>query len=406
LRRIVNRGAVASLILSRVIYAINWYNIAAVFTFIAADLHQNVSGLGVLTASFYGGLGLFQVPGGILAAKYGAKNTATYGTMIASVASFLTAFCSGFDQLVLLRFIVGIGMALFFGPGITLVAKAFREGSQGIGVGAFNGAYYGGGALGLFAWSVLAESIGWRASLGTSGAIGILGGLLLLVYLPRDEVRKGFTVKASDLKRVLSSRWLLALSLELFGVGSGSVLINTFMVYYLEQSLKLKPISAGVIGSLSPFCAVFASPLCGALYDRTKRARLLLFFLGLGLAFGVGIVSFGSVYSAVGSTLLAGASSGAFTVAYLAARDFSRKWPEYETLAVNYVNSVQMLAGFWSPVVFSMIAVSYGYGVSWLGAAAYTFVLISIILLAKDEGQRFNLDNHQKKGATSLQPSH
>lgn len=388
MKHVLNRSAVASLVLARTAYSVNWYNVAAVYAFIAYDFAQNVSGLGVLTASFYVGLGLFQIPGGIAAAKFGPRKTAICGMFLSSAAAFLTAFTFEFYQLVLLRFVVGVGMALFFGPGITLIAKAFRRESQGLGVGVFNGAFYLGSALGLFGWSVLAELAGWRLSLAVSGGLGILGGLLLLAYLPRDELRKEFTVKMVDLRRVLSNRWLMLLSLELFGVGSGQILIATFMIYYLEQSLKLGPASAGIIGSLTPLCAILASPLFGILYDKIKKTRLLLFLLGAVLAFAVGMVSIGNVYSAIGATLIAGTSSGAFTISYLAARKVRAASAEYQTLAVSWVNSIQMVAGFWSPVAFSLLVISFGYATSWLVGAAYTFILISVILLARERRGR------------------
>lgn len=382
--KILSRGAVSSLIFSRTLYAVNWYNVASVFAFIAYDFRQNVSGLGIVTASFYAGLGAFQVPGGIIAAKIGPRKTAVYGMMLASVAASLTALTFDFNQFVILRFFVGVGMALFFGPGVTLVAKYFRRGSQGFGVGLFNGAFYLGGGLGLFVWSVLGVLVGWRVSLGTSGALGILGAFLLLAYVPKEEW-KGFVVKASDLRRILSDKWLLLLSLELFGIGSGSILVSTFMVFYLEQSLKLGPAIAGGIGGIAPFFAVFASPLVGVLYDKTRRVRLLLFLSGSALAIAVALVAIGSILSAVVSTMIVGLCAGAFTVSYLAARQAASKWPEYESLAVSWVNSIQMLAGFWSPVTFSILVISIGYADSWLVAAVYTFLLISVILLAKDK---------------------
>jgi MFS family permease len=384
LRRVLDRGAVTSLVLSRAAYAINWYNVAAVYAFIAIDFGLNVSGLGILTASFYIGLGLFQIPGGIIAAKLGPRRTAVYGMLLSSFAALMTAFTFQFYQLVLLRFFVGVGMALFFGPGVTLIAKAFHKESQGLGVGAFNGAFYVGAALGLFGWSVLADLTGWRLSLAASGVLGILGGLLLLASLPKDSLRKGFIVKMTDLKKVLSNRALFLLSFELFGIGSGQILVNTFMIYYLEQTLRLGPVSAGIIGSLSPLCAILASPLFGILYDKTKRTRLLLFLLGSALAIAVAIASIGNIYSAIGATLIAGSSSGAFTISYLAARKIHAASAEYETLEVSWVNTIQMFSGFWSPVAFSLLVISFGYGTSWLVGAAYTFLLISAILLAKE----------------------
>lgn len=380
MNRLIDRDAYTSLFFSRTIYAVNWYNIGALFTFIAVDFNLNVSGLGIAAACFYIGVGLFQVPGGIVAARYGARNTAIMGMLIASTAVTLTALTAEFYQLVILRFIVGIGIAFFFAPGVTLIARTFRRESQGFGVGTFQSAFYLGGILGLFAWSVLADIAGWRFSLVMSGILSLLGGVLIFLKVPTDEMRSDFVVKFEDLRRILANRWLILLSLELFGFGSGTFLLSSFMVYYLEQSLHLSPSLAGIIGSLTPLIAIVASPISGMLYSKTKNARLLLFSLGLMLACALALDAVGSVPFAVASSILAGFGSGAFTVGYLAARDSMAASVEYESLAVSWVNSIQMLAGFFSPIVFALLVLSFGYGLSWLAGGAYTLVLISIIL--------------------------
>ena len=381
LKRLIDRDAYASLFFSRTAYAINWYNAAAVFTFIAYDFNLNVTGLGVATAVFYVGVGVFQIPGGVVAAKYGARKTAISGMLISAIAALLSAFTSQFYQFVLFRFLVGLGMGLFFGPGVTLVARTFSRKSQGFGVGTFQSAFYVGGVLGLFTWSVLAESAGWRFSLITSGILGVLGGVMLFLRVPEDEHESGFMVKTSDLRRILSNRRLVLLSLELFGFGSGTFLISGFMVYYLEQSLHLSPSLAGIIGSLAPLCAIIASPLCGMIYSKTKNARLLLFSLGLILAGAIALDAFGTVEAAIVSSLGAGIGGGSFTVGYLAARDHVVGSSQYESLAVSWVNTIQMLAGFWVPVMFSLLVLSFGYSVSWLAGAICTLGLTSIILV-------------------------
>jgi len=385
LRKLHNYRAVCSIIFSRTVYAVNWYNVAAIFVFIAGDFGQNVSGLGLVTASMYIGLGIFQIPGGIIAAKYGPRKVAFYGMLISSAASLFTAFASEFYQLILLRFFVGVGLALFFASGVTLIAKLFGRKSGGLGVGVFNGAFYMGAGLGIFAWTVLAELVGWRPSLASSGVLGILGAFLLLVYVPKDELREDFVVKLADLRKVLSNKWSSILSLELFGFVSGSILITTFTVFYLEQSLKLSPVFAGIIGSLTPLCAVIASPLMGMLYDRLRRARLLVFSSGLGLVVSLALVAVGNVYSTILATIIVGVCTGCvFTVSYQSALEAQSASVEYETLAISWVNCIQMFAGFWSPLAFSLLVISFGYAISWLVASGYTLLLISVVLLVKE----------------------
>jgi MFS family permease len=159
------------------------------------------------------------------------------------------------------------------------------------------------------------------------------------------------------------------------------------MVYYLEQALHLSPSLAGIIGSLTPLCAMASSPLCGMLYAKTKNARLLLFSLGVLLAFAVALDAIVGVAFAIVSAILAGFGSGAFTVGYLAARDSMAASAEYEPVAVSWVNTIQMLAGFLSPIVFSLLVLSFGYGFSWLASGVYTLVLISMILYPVNTNQ-------------------
>ena len=73
-----------------------------------------VSGLGTLTSSFYLGIGLFQVPGGILAAKWGPKRVVTIGILISSLSAIGVSFTSSIPEAAVLRFFVGAGMAFVF----------------------------------------------------------------------------------------------------------------------------------------------------------------------------------------------------------------------------------------------------------------------------------------------------
>ncbi len=382
MKGIINRGAVASLIISRTIYAVNWFNMASIFVLVAPAFNQNISGLGLVTGSFYLGLGIFQIPGGVLAAKIVPKKTAVYWTAIASLAAFLCAFSTEFSQIILLRFLVGLGMALFFSPGVTLIAKYFRRESEGLSVGWFNAVFYLGGAVGFFVWSVLAEIVGWRLSVVISGGLGLLTALSLVFFVPKDSVSEHFTIRVSDLRRILLDRWLLLLNLELFGVISGSSLVTTFMVYYLADALKVGTALAALIGSLAPLSAILASPIFGLLHDKTRNARKLLFISGATLALGLSLASLGTIYFAAISSIMVGfCLAASLTIGFAAAREVRPVGPEYETLAVSWVNNIQMFAGFWSPIAFSVLVVSFGYSHSWLIAATYTFLLISIILL-------------------------
>ena len=74
------------------------------------------------------GIGIFQIPAGILAAKYGPRKIAIYGILItSSYAAFLSGLSTDLHHMIILRFIVGLGMAFFFGPSVILISKDSRE---------------------------------------------------------------------------------------------------------------------------------------------------------------------------------------------------------------------------------------------------------------------------------------
>lgn len=366
------------------IYAVNWFNIASIFPMLAVDFAEDISGLGSISGSFYLGLGIFQIPGGLLAARVGPRRTATYGTMLASSAALLSGLISEFYQLTLLRFIVGAGMALVFAPGVTLMAKYYRRGAEGLGVGFFNTAFHLGGVVGLFGWVLLGHLVGWRLSLVSSGGLGIVTALLVWLFVPRDYNRSDFRFTIHALRGVLLNRTLLILSVTLVGMSVGTSLIGSFIVYYLQDSMGAAATTAGAVGGLTFAVAFLASPIAGRLFDRTRNVPWLLLMSGAILSVGVAATALGTFYAALVAVILTGISSGAaYTVGFAAAREAEIPDPEYETFAVSWVNSISLSAAFWSPVVFSFTVIRFGYPIAWVSGSLYSFMLVLPILMLR-----------------------
>ncbi len=381
---VVNRGAVASLILGRIVYAVNWYSMATVFVLTARELNQDVSGLGLVTAAFFVGIGIFQVPGGVLAAKIGPRLTAIYGTTIASLAALLTGFSANLAEIVVLRFFVGMGMAFVFSPGVILMTRFLRKGSEGLGVGLYNSAFSLGGVVGLSGWAVLASGFGWRVSLVTGGVLGLLTAGLLWFLVPEDVRRSDFNVELQHLRLVLLDKWLIALSVGMLGLQIGSTVYSNFMAYYLESVVHVGVGEAGTIASLISVFALASAPFAGRLFDKYGHAKQLLLASGVVMAVGVGVAFIGTVYSAILAGVLVGLAAGAgFTFGFSSAREANKLDREYETLAVSWVNSISLFGDFAPPLLFSYLVVQYGYSSAWLSMAVLAFVLVISLLFSK-----------------------
>jgi MFS family permease len=393
---------VLSLIFARIFYAVNWFNISSIFYLIVIDFKQDISMLGLITASFLVGIGLFQVVAGILAAKYSPTKIAICGILIASVASLFTGLAIELSQIMILRFLVGIGMAFFFGPSVILISDYLGNGSEALGVGLLNSAQASGAIIGIFGWVLIAEMVGWRISLLISGVLGLVSGLFLVFALTRgvkkmndkgqqqqhhqQQSRPSYgTIKLSDLRQTLLNRSLIILGLALLGIQIGWIVISTFTVFYLKDHLHISPTIAGLVGSLSLVSILIFSPIFGGIYTKVKNSKNLLILCAVALSVSISIIALNTLYAAIISVILAGFfAAGGFIIPYAKAKEINEKYqPMYQTLAVSFVNGVSLFGAFWVPLLFSGIAKHSGYSMAWMLGSLLTSVLVIPLIKQK-----------------------
>ena len=389
-----NLAASASLIIARTFYGVNWFNIAAIFPLIALEFGQDVALLGSMSATFLIGVGAFQVPSGIFAARYSPRTSAIAGIAISSAAALVSGLAFEASQLIWLRFIVGSGMAFFFSSGVVLIANYASRNSPGLSIGLMNAAHSVGGVIGILGWIIIAIAIGWRQSLILGGAIGLATALLMVLTIPRAENagstsdRKPLT--GSHVYKVLTSRPIIALGLALTGIQAAWALTLTFIVVYL-QGLGASFEIIGIIASVALISAIVSAPLIGRIYDRVlKDARKVLLICGVAISLATALISTAALPVIVAAVIVIGFfAGGAFTVAYAKARRMPVKGlqldgngPNIGALNVAWVNGLSLLGILWMPVAFSY-AVQYGggYHAAWIIAAVITALFATIPLL-------------------------
>jgi MFS family permease len=418
---------VFSIVLARILYAVNWFNISSIFYLILIDFDQDVSMLGLITSGFLIGIGLFQIPAGILAAKYDPRLIIVFGTMLLSVSSLLSGLVSEIYQMVFLRFLVGVGMAFFFGPSVILISRYLGKGSEGFGVGILNSAHSLGGIIGIFGWIILAEITGWRMSLLFSGILGIASGLLLYYTIfrkstnddihnydqndkiqehtlhdPRIPLEKnsaenesisGFPINFGSLGSLMLNRSMLLVALSLLGIQIGWNLISTFIVLYLKFEFDITSMMAGIIGVLTLIVNVIFAPFFGKLYDLLTKTKwekgdiVLLLICGTIISINMILFSFADMSILIPSIILIGIfTSGGFVIPYTMARRIAvekLKMPNYEILAVSFVNGLSLLGAFWVPFLFSILVKTFNYSTAWIIGGLLTIAFIIPIIKLK-----------------------
>jgi cyanate permease len=322
-------------------------------------------------------------------------------------------------------------MAFFFSSAVILIAKHGKRGFPGFSVGLMNSAHSMGGIIGIFAWIIIAQMVGWRVSLVVSGVLGLITALLMIMTIPKGNItvgydarmhnkdsqsaRKAEKLKISDILKVLSNHTLINLGIILIGIQAAWAVELTFIVTYLE-TLGFSAELAGIIASLPLISAIVSAPLIGGFYDKVRDARTVLLVCGVGASMAIVGLSLGSLYLIITSVILTGFfSGGAFTVVYERARtllvegtadhrnnaattgleanrrnihdkDSPINYPSYyDTLKVAWVNGLSLIGVLWTPVVFSYVAEENSYELAWISSAVVTalFILVPISKLSK-----------------------
>ena len=375
---------VFTLLLARIQYTINWFNISSIFYFIALDFNLDINSLGLITMSFLIGVGVFQIPAGILVAKYGPKRLSMIGILLSSIMAIISGFSQDEIQITIARFLIGIGMAFFFGASVTLISNYLGKENEGLGVGLLNSAHAIGALLGIFGWIALTEITGWRFSIIIGGIIGVSIVLIMKIGLLKEDNKRDFKIKFNELKDVLFNKSLILLGITLLGYQTGASLTLTFIVLYLIEEIHIEPIYAGLLGSLSLIIGIIISPLSGKLYDKFKNAKKLLFISAMISALSIMSISISSIYIIIIALITSGIFlSLGFVVVDARARQSKKIIQEYQTLSVGYVNGISLFGSFWIPIIFSFTASQLNYKIAWL-CAGITIIILSLPILRLD----------------------
>lgn len=382
-RSAISSGTI-SLLIARIIYAINWFNIGSLFPFISKEFNQDVSYLGQLSGFFLLGIGLFQIPGGLFATKFGSRRSAILGILLSSIAVIISSLTTQIAVFVILRFIVGLGMAFFFSAGVTLITTYLGKRSEGTGIGLLNSFQAIGGIIGIFGWILVAEVLGWRLSLIMSGILGVAIGLTMIFLLP-VETQIRTTISISLLRKLLFSRYLISLGVILTATQLAWGLTVSFFVFYLIDRMKISPEFAGIISSIPLIVYVFTSPITGKIYDKSNNSKWLLLIFSIMLGISIMMNSLDNLTAVILSAIFVGFfATGGFTIIYAITRKIESttltQGQEYATLNVSWINGISLMGISWVPVVFSLIINQAGYSIAWFIGGAITLILTIPIL--------------------------
>jgi MFS transporter, ACDE family, multidrug resistance protein len=384
--RSARRSAAGTLVLLRVVYAFNWYNVGAVLPLIGTGLGANTGELGIVLGAFLVGAGVFQVPAGLIAMRWGYRSTSIFALILMGAFSLASAFSPDWIILAVLRFGAGAGAAFFFAPSLGLVSSYYPTGSRGPVIGIYNAGFSVGSGIGLFAGALIGAAVGWPWALAVGGvALLIVGGVgaVVLPPIPRGNTPPDWRAAWKEGRPLLRSRNLWALALGLSGMWTAFYVAAQYFVQFAATVHHDWPIAlAAGLPTVMIVTAIFGGPIGGWLAERRTDLRRMLLIWGALTAVGVLLIPFLPLAALWPLFVFLGFADGLlFAVMYLVPTYLPEGKDQNVALAIGLVNSVQLFLGSLFAILFGVIAGGPGYALAWIFAAVLCAGFLPLLFL-------------------------
>ncbi len=263
---------------------------------------------GSVLAAFTGGYALMQIPGGLLADRFGAKRVLIAALLIWSLFTGLTGLASSLFILVAVRFAFGLGEGIEGGAHFKALGDRFGSHERSAASGIFHTALALGPAVAAPLASLLLVHFGWRALFFWFAVPGVLVATLVWRLFPDGAGREVGTLVQRPVTGARDAPWSAFVAYLFFNVAFWGLL--GWMPTYLNQTRHIELKALGVAAAI-PYLAGFAGlVVMGALgHGIFYRQRALLTGFGYLLA-GAGL--FAAYEAQTAATSLAGLSFAAF----------------------------------------------------------------------------------------------
>ena len=378
-------SAASTLLVARVVYAVNWYNIGAILPLVGTRFDASTADLGIVLGAFLLGAGVFQIPAGLAALRWGNRSVSIFALVLMGAFSFVSAFSPSWPVLAATRFGAGAGAAFFFAPALGLVTSYFPPGSRGPVIGLYNSGFSIGSAIGLLGGAAVGVAFGWSAALWTGGA----ALLVMAVVAPFGLPRIAPTGRPPAIRQLVDaaipifrSRSLWALALGTSGLWAALYLAAQYFVKFAQVTHPGWTLAvAAVVPTVMILLEVPGGPIGGWLGERRSEMREVILVWGVAAGVAIFLIPFLPFLGLFALFGFLGFADGViFAVLYLLPSYLPESRGPNLALGLGVVNSIQIFFGSALTIAFGFLAGDFGYDVAWAFAGAVALGLLPLLL--------------------------
>ena len=253
----------------------------AVFPLLKAEWALTDTQLGSLSGIVALMVGLLTFPLSLLAEWVGRVRSIVAMAVLWSLATLGCAVAQSFDQMLLARFLVGLGEAAYGSVGIAVVISVFPMHMRATLAGAFMAGGMAGSVLGVALGGVFAAQFGWRAAFAAMAIFGLVLAILYPLIVRESRITGPKVTTAAGARRPGFWRSLTSLvstpSVLCAYVGSGLQLFISgamivWMPSYLNRYHAMAPDKAAVTAAGLLLLSGAGMVLWGMFSDRLSRS--------------------------------------------------------------------------------------------------------------------------------------
>lgn len=260
---------------------------------------QKAEAFGALMAVFLWVYAVLSPFAGMVADRLSRKWLIVGSLIVWSAVTFLMGYAENFRTLYALRALMGISEALYIPSALSLIADWHEGKSRSLAVGVHMTGLYVGQAIGGFG-AILAAALSWRLTFHWFGIIGVVYGIILIVFLhenPKHDTAPAPKLSDKPVKKeslfkglgVVLGTWAFWVILIYFAVPSlPGWATKNWLPTLFRDNLGISPERAGIISTLTIAAASFVGVIAGGrLSDhwvkKNIRGRVYTGAIGLGL---------------------------------------------------------------------------------------------------------------------------
>lgn len=286
---------------------------------------QLAANFGRLMAVFLWIYGFMSPIAGMIADKVSKKGLIVGSLFVWSGVTFSMGYATTFNQLYVLRALMGVSEALYMPAGLALVANFHTSKTRSLAIGIHMTGIYMGQALGGFG-ATIADMFSWNTAFQFFGSVGMVYSLVLILFL-RDAKHETVPSETPSVKPaffkglgLLLSNMSFWLILIYFAIPSfPGWAVKNWLPTLFAQNLNIDMAHAGPLSTITTSLSSLLGVIIGGILSdrwvqKNVRGRIYIGAIGLALMIpALMLIGFGtSLFHVIGSAFCFGFGFGMF----------------------------------------------------------------------------------------------